>query len=64
MEKKPILVQFRATPGLREWFKHAAHAERMTTSEWLRGMAIRKAAELVPPPASRVAEMAKEVSGQ
>lgn len=54
------LVQFRATPGLREWMSIAAHHERMTLSAWLRRIAVQRASKLVPPPARRVAEMARE----
>jgi uncharacterized protein (DUF1778 family) len=51
-ESEAVLVQFRATPEMRDWFKHAAHEERKTLSEWLRSMAIVRAAELVPQPKS------------
>ena len=51
------LVQFRATPGMREWLKNAAHHERTTLSAWLRDLALQRATELVPPPASRLAEV-------
>jgi uncharacterized protein (DUF1778 family) len=49
-ETDAVLVQFRATPKMRDWFKDAAHAERKTLSEWLRSMAIVRAAEVVPQP--------------
>lgn len=54
------LITFQVTPGLREWYRHAAHRERMTVSEWLRGLATQRAAEVVPAPPERVAEMARD----
>jgi hypothetical protein len=45
-----VLVNFEATPEMREWFHVAAAAERKSLSEWLRGLAIVRASEMAPQP--------------
>lgn len=48
-KQKRTLVNFEATPELRDWFARAAEVERLSMSAWLRKLAVNRAAELVPP---------------
>jgi hypothetical protein len=50
MPEARVLVNFETTPAMRQWFKDAAHAERMTMSAWLRRVATARAVEVAPQP--------------
>jgi len=45
---RECFVNARVTPAEKTWFQECAKVERLTVGEWLRRLAILRAAELMP----------------